>query len=301
MQAILIAGPTASGKSALALRLAERLCGTIVNADSMQVYRDLRVLTARPSRTDEARAPHRLYGTVDGGEVYSVSRWLADVAEVLAAIEGEGRLPIVVGGTGLYFKALTQGLSAIPPVPDAVRAEVRGWAAERSPAELHASLAACDPITASKLRPTDPQRIVRALEVHRSTGRSLASFHETREPAVVDTDLCVAVALAPDREELRARIDVRFEAMMVAGALGEVQGLVAQAFAPDLPIMRTLGVPPLLWHLRGETSKEKAVERAKLDSRQYLKRQETFARHQLGNFRPVEPDRAEAFVLDQLA
>ena len=301
MQAILIAGPTASGKSALALRLAERLDGTIVNADSMQVYRDLRVLTARPSPADEMRAPHRLYGTVGGGEAFSVSRWLTDVAKVLAAIKGEERLPIVVGGTGLYFKALTQGLSAIPPVPDAVRAEVRGWAAQRSPAELHVSLAACDPVTASRLRPTDPQRIVRALEVHRATGRSLASFHDTREPAIVGAGACVAIALAPDREELRARIDTRFDAMMAADAVGEVRTLAARALEPDLPIMRTLGVPPLLRHLRGELSKEKAVERAKLDSRRYLKRQETFARHQLRDFRLVDPDRAEAFVLDQLA
>ncbi len=300
MEAILIAGPTASGKSALALRLAERLGGTIVNADSMQVYRDLRVLTARPSPVDEARAPHRLYGTVDGAETYSVSRWLSDVAEALAGVRAEERLPIVVGGTGLYFKALTEGLSAIPPVPDAVRVEVRAWAAERTPAELHVLLAAHDPVTASRLRPTDPQRIVRALEVHRATGRSLASFHETREPAIVDGDTCVAITLAMDRETLRTRVDARFEAMMAAGALAEVEALAIRELAPDMPILRTLGVPPLLRHLQGELDKEKAVERAKLDSRQYLKRQETFARHQLRRFRPVEPDRAEAFVLDQL-
>ncbi len=301
MEAILIAGPTASGKSALALRLAGRLGGTVINADSMQVYRDLRVLTARPSPADEARAPHRLYGTVDGGEVYSVSRWLSDVAETLAAVRTEGRMPIIVGGTGLYFKALTQGLSAIPPVPDAVRAEVRAWAAERAPVELHALLAASDPVTASRLRPTDPQRIVRALEVHRATGRGLASFHETRDPALVDGDRCVAIVLAPDRGMLRARIDARFEAMMASGALAEVEALAGRMLQPDVPILRTLGVPPLMRHLRGELSAEAAIERAKLDSRQYLKRQQTFARHQLQHFRPVEPDQAEAFVLDQLA
>ncbi len=265
----------------------------------MQVYRDLRVLTARPSLADEARAPHSLYGTMDGAEAYSVSRWLVDVAEALAAAQGEARLPIVVGGTGLYFKALTQGLSAIPPVPEAVRAEVRGWAVERAPAELHALLAVRDPATAARLRPTDPQRIVRALEVHRATGRSLASFQLVREPPLIDVTHCVAVTLMPDRTVLRARVDARFAAMIAKGALDEVAQLDERQLATSLPIMRALGVPPLIRHLKGETDLGVAIAQAQLDSRRYLKRQETFARHQLVGFHPVEPDEAETLVLDQ--
>ena len=267
----------------------------------MQVYRDLRVLTARPSPVEEARAPHRLYGMVDGADAYSVSRWLADVADALAAVRKEGSLPIVVGGTGLYFKALTQGLSAIPPVPEAVRAEVRAWAAERTPAELHAVLMQSDPATAARLKPSDPQRIVRALEVHRATGRSLATFQEVREPPMVDVEASVAVTLTPDRTALRARGDARFAGMMAAGALGEVEALRDRHIPASLPVMRALGVPPLLKHLWGELALDDAVTQAQLDTRQYLKRQETFARHQLAGFHPVEPDRADAFILDQLA
>lgn len=265
----------------------------------MQVYRDLRVLTARPSLADEALGPHRLYGTVDGAETYSVSRWLVDVADTLAASRAAGRVPIVVGGTGLYFKALTQGLSAIPPVPDAVRAEVRGWAAEREPAELHALLALHDPATAARLRPTDPQRLVRALEVHRATGRSLASFQATREPATLDIDACVAITLALDRDVLRQRVDARFEAMMAEGALAEVEALASRRLSPELPVMRTLGVTPLLKHLAGDMPLMDAVVKSQTDSRRYLKRQETFARHQLASFRSLEPERAEGFVLSQ--
>ena len=267
----------------------------------MQVYRDLRVLTARPSLAEEARAPHRLYGTVDGADAYSISRWLADVADALAAARDEGRLPIVVGGTGLYFKALTQGLSAIPPVPEAVRAEVRAWAAERTPAELHAVLMQSDSAMAARLKPSDPQRIVRALEVHRATGRSLATFQEVREPPMVDVEASVMVTLTPDRTALRAHVDARFVAMVAAGALSEVEALRDRQITASLPIMRALGVPPLMKHLGGEIPLDQAIAQAQLYTRQYLKRQETFARHQLTGFHPVEPDRAEAFILDQFA
>ncbi len=265
----------------------------------MQVYRDLRVLTARPSPNDEAQVPHRLYGTVDGAGASSVSRWLVDIAAALAASRAAGRVPIVVGGTGLYFKALTQGLSAIPPVPDAVRAEVRGWAAERAPAELHALLAMHDPATAARLRATDPQRLVRALEVHRATGRSLASFQATRQPAILDLDASVAITLALDRNALRRRVDTRFEAMMAEGALVEVEALASRRLSPELPVMRALGVPPLLKHLAGHMTLAEAVAQGQCDSRRYLKRQDTFARHQLAGFRPLDPERAEAFVMSQ--
>ena len=299
-RAVLIAGPTASGKSALALRLAERLGGTIINADAMQVYRDMRVLTARPGLADEARVPHRLYGTVDGATTWSVSRWLADLEVALAEAQADGRMPIIVGGTGLYFKALTQGLSEIPQVPDVVRAEVRGWATTHGPEALHAMLATRDPLTAARLRPTDPQRILRAIEVHHATGRSLASFHETCAAPLLDVARCTAISLLLDRETLRLRVDARFDTMMAMGALDEVTALGARALSPNLPIMHALGVPPLLRHLAGDMDWCEAVALGKGDTRRYLKRQETFMRHQLIGFSPMPSDRAEAFVLDQL-
>ena len=222
-RALLIAGPTASGKTALALTLTERFGGAIINTDSMQVYRDLSIITARPTAEEMARAPHFLFGTVDAAENYSVARWLADAGEVLKRIEGEGRLPIFVGGTGLYFRALTAGLSDIPPVPEAIRADLRAWAEGRPAEDIHARLAALDPETAATLRPSDPQRNLRALEVFTATGRPLLSFHAERKGAVLRSDEVLSIFLAPDRDLLRTRIDARFNAMMEAGALEEVE------------------------------------------------------------------------------
>ena len=296
-EAILIAGPTASGKSALALDLARRLGGVLINADSMQVYHDLRIITARPSATDERCAPHVLFGTVDGDTTYSVSRWLADAARELQSARDRDLLPIVVGGTGLYFKALTQGLSAIPPVPDAVRTELRNWATGRPVGDLHAALAVLDPIMAGRLRPTDPQRLIRALEVHRATGRSLAEFQERREPPILDIARCRAVYLTLERSTLREHIDRRFDRMIADGALDEVERLVGRGLDPDLPVMRTLGVPPLMGFLRGFLTRSEALAAAKTQTRAYAKRQDTFARHQLPLFRPVPPEAAEAELL----
>lgn len=296
LQAVLIAGPTASGKSALALELATRVNGLVVNTDSMQVYRDLRIITARPTSEEEALAPHALYGAVDGAENFSVSRWLAAAAEGLAAARVAGRMPIFVGGTGLYFKALTQGLSDIPPVPAAVRAETRAWAEGRPPEELHAALATRDPATAARLRPSDPQRLLRALEVHAATGVSLATLQERRGAPLLDITRCAAVFLAPDRAALRSRIDARFEAMMAAGALDEVRALGARGLDPMLPVMRAHGVPPLLRHLAGALDLAAAVEAGKADTRRYIKRQATFARHQLPSFEWVEPKDASALL-----
>jgi tRNA dimethylallyltransferase len=185
---ILIAGPTASGKSALALRIAERLGGVIINADSMQVYRDLRIITARPTPADEARVPHRLYGHVDAAENYSVGRWCQDVREALAESERAGRVPILVGGTGLYFKALTQGLSAVPPTPPEIRAAVRARCDAEGAVSLHSELSRRDPAMAAKLKPGDRMRIARALEVLEATGRSLADWHRDGMPAILDPD-----------------------------------------------------------------------------------------------------------------
>ena len=296
-RAILITGPTASGKSALAMRLAAALDGVIVNADSMQVYRDLRILTARPSVEEERDFPHRLFGHVDAAENYSVARWLADAGREIAAIEAEGRLPILVGGTGLYFRALTEGLSDIPPVPDDVRAELRAWAEGRDPQEIHARLAEVDAETAARLRPTDPQRNLRALEVFTATGKPLSVFHASRSGAVLDIASCVAVFLEPDREVLRRRIDARFDAMMAMGATNEVGSLMLRGLDPALPAMRAHGVPGLIRAYRNEISMEEAIAIGKADTRRYAKRQHTWFRHQAPEFEWVGVEAAEARVL----
>jgi tRNA dimethylallyltransferase len=288
--AILIAGPTASGKSALALRLAERLGGAIVNADSMQVYRDLRVLTARPSSEDEARVPHLLFGTVDGATNFSVGQYLAAAGEALSAACAADLTPIFAGGTGLYFKALLHGLSDIPAVPANLRAQVRQEAAGLSPPQLHARLAACDPQTATRLRPSDPQRILRALEVFAATGESLASFQGTRTKPLIDARQCLCLFIAPPRAALHAAIDQRFDTMLLAGALDEVGALRQRKLDPALPVMRAHGVPHVIAHLDGRISLEEAARLGKSDTRAYVKRQFTFVRHQLPEFLWLAPD-----------
>ena len=299
VNAILIAGPTASGKSALAIRLAERLGGTVINADSMQVYADLRVITARPTPEEEQAAPHRLFGHVDAAVNYSVARWQADAAAALAAVRGEGRVPIVTGGTGLYFRALTQGLSDIPQVPEDVRAAVRAEAEGRAPEELHALLAAHDPETAARLRPSDPQRILRALEVFRATGQPLAHFQAKREAALL-TEKFHAFFLEPDRDALRARIDARFDGMVASGAIEEVETLMRRNLDPALPAMRAHGVPWIIRALRGEMAMDEAIEGGKADTRRYAKRQHTWFRHQAPEFQWVSPENAEARIFAAL-
>jgi tRNA dimethylallyltransferase len=301
IDAILIAGPTASGKSALALRLAEILGGAVVNADSMQVYRDLRILTARPSPEEEARAPHHLYGHVDGAVNYSAGLYVADAGALLERLRQDGILPIVVGGTGLYFKALTEGLSDMPPVPDAVRAEIRAWAEGRPAPELHARLAGRDAAGAERLRPSDRQRILRALEFHAATGKPLSAYQAARVPGPLHGRRLAKIFVTPDRAELRARIDGRFVAMMEAGALDEVAALAGRGLDPALPVMRAHGVPGLLAHLRGEISLNEAVARGQADTRAYVKRQFTWGRHQMPDFLPVEPERAFAAAMELVA
>ena len=283
-RAILIAGPTASGKSALAVRLAERLGGVVINADSMAVYRDLSILTGRPEAADLARVPHRLYGHRDAAEAYSVGLWLQDAAAALEEAQASRRVPIVVGGTGLYFKALTAGLSDIPSVPLAIRDRLRSEAAQTSGAELHARLAASDPETAARLRPTDPQRILRALEVLEATGRPLSAHQAVRQPALLAVGHGVGLAIEPERAELKVAIDRRFDRMMSAGALDEVRRLAERRLDPALPALRALGVRPLLAHLSGALRLDAAVHQAKAETRAYAKRQVTFARHQLAGF-----------------
>lgn len=289
-RALLIAGPTASGKSAVALKLAEQFGATIVNADSMQVYVDLRILTARPSLDDELTVPHRLFGEVDGTVNYSVGRWARRAREILAEI-GD-RPVIVVGGTGLYFWALIKGLSEIPDVPDQARAEIRAGAERRASEELHAQLLALDPETAARLEPRDRQRTLRALEVFIATGRPLASYFAARSAPTFEPGRWSGVFLAPDRSDLYQRIGARFDEMIAAGALEEVAALASRCLDPMLPVMRAHGVRRLLAHLQGRLALEVAAERSKRDICHYAKRQFTWARHQLAGFVWVRPEAA---------
>lgn len=289
--AILIAGPTASGKSALALELAERHGGIVINADSMQVYRDLRIITARPTAAEEARAPHRLYGHVDAAENYSVGRWCVDVAGALAEAAARGALPIITGGTGLYFKALTQGLSPIPPIPAEVRDAVRGRL-DRATA-LHEELTRHDPQSAGRLVSSDRARIARALEVVLATGRTIGDWHSEGLRPVLDAASCVCVFLNAERQELKRRIETRFDAMLAQGALDEVRALDARGLDPDLPAMKAHGVPWLRRHLHGEISLDEAAEGGKRDTRRYTRRQATWFRNQMPGWKWVAPEEAE--------
>jgi tRNA dimethylallyltransferase len=297
--AILIAGPTASGKSALGIRLAEDLGGVVINADSMQVYRDLRVLTARPTRDEEAKTPHRLYGHVDGAENYSVGRYVADAAGTLAELD-PATVPIFVGGTGLYFKALTEGLSAIPQVPEEVREAVRRMSEGVETPDLHRLLATRDPETATSLRPSDRLRVQRALEIVEATGKPLVSFHGSRQPGPLAGRKLVKVFLAPDRDDLRRRIDGRFLAMLDNGALEEVRALGGRGLDPMLPVMRAHGVPGLLSCLRREASLDEAVARGQGDTRRYARRQFTWFRHQAPDWTWIAPDAAREGILDRI-
>ena len=300
VKAVLIAGPTASGKSALALRLAEKLNGTIVNADSMQVYFDLRVLTARPTPQDEARAPHRLYGHVDAAENYSVGRWCRDVGEVLGDLVGAGRITILVGGTGLYFKALTTGLAAVPPIPPEIRSDVRARLQSEGVAVLHAELARIDPSTGQRLMPNDRARISRALEVMLATGRSLWDWHREGMPPLIDATRAAKVFITCERAELVQRIKMRFADMLQAGAFEEVRRLAARKLDPSLPAMKAHGVPWLIRHLSGEITLAAATGGAVMDTRRYAKRQLTWFRNQMKDWSWAPAEEAEKVLENQL-
>jgi tRNA dimethylallyltransferase len=298
--ALLLMGPTASGKSALALALAERIGGEIVNADSMQVYRDFRVLTARPSREDEAAAPHHLYGHVDAGELYSTGRWVDEAVAAIGAICARGKTPIVVGGTGLYFKALTQGLAVMPAIDVGLRTRLRQRAAREGAPALHAELAQRDPLTAARLEPNDAPRLLRALEVLETTGQSISALQADTKPALA-REQWAGLALTPAREALYADINARFETMLAAGALDEVRAFAARGLDPALPAMKAHGAPALMAHLRGELSLADAAEIAKRDTRRYAKRQFTWIAGQMRDWPRVSAQdlatRVEAALL----
>ncbi len=279
--AILIAGPTTSGKSALALTLAEKLNGTIINADSMQVYSDLAIITARPGVEDQARVPHRLYGHVDASETYSVGRWCVDAAAAIAEARRDDRLPMLVGGTGLYFKALTRGLAAVPPIPADVRATIRARLSSEGLAPLYADLVRLDPAAAHRLMPGDRSRITRALEVVMATGRSLTDWHREGMPPSIETEHAVKILLAQ-------------------GALEEVRRLTARKLDPLLPAMKAHGVPWLIRHLNGEITLAEAAEGGKRDTRRYTKRQATWFRNQMPEWLWCSPAEAETAILEQI-
>ena len=274
----LIAGPTASGKSAAAIRLAAAHEGTVINADASQVYADLRILTARPDADEEARVPHRLFGHVDAADAtYSAARWADEARAAIDAVHAEGRLPILVGGTGLYLRTLLDGIAPVPPIDPAIRAEVRALPV----AEAHRLLTAEDPTAAARLAPADTSRVARALEVVRSTGQPLHHWQAQRVGGISERIHLAAAILLPDRDVLFARIDARCETMIATGAIDEVAALLARDdFPPDAPIRRAIGVPPIAAYLSGATDRDAAVQHLQLDTRRYAKRQYTWFRHQ---------------------
>ena len=276
---ILIAGPTASGKSGLALELAAALQGTIINADSLQAYRDLRILSARPDDVALARVPHRLYGYLDAAERGSVGRWRALALAEIAAAHAAGRLPIVVGGTGLYLRALQHGLAAIPAIPAAIRAETAELYETLGGAAFREHLARLDPISAARLPAGDRQRLMRAWEVVQATGRPLGTWQARMVTA--SPYRFASVLLAPPREALYAACDARFHAMIARGGLDEAGALGARGLDPELPAMKAVGVPELLRHLSGEIALDDAVAAAQRATRRYAKRQMTWFRHQM--------------------
>ena len=273
----LIAGPTASGKSALALRLAETTGAEVVNADALQLYADLRVLTARPDAAEMARAPHHLFGTVDASEGWSVGRWQRAALALIAKIAGRGRDVIVVGGTGLYLRALTQGLADIPVIPTEVRQAAASEFASLGEAAFRARLGEVDPAAAARIALGDRQRLSRAWEVYAATGTSLGDHHATASGGL-PAGSWTAVALEPPRAELYARCDARLETMLTQGALAEVEALLARNLDPALPALKAVGVQAFAAHLRGETRLETALAAAQQDTRRYAKRQMTWAR-----------------------
>lgn len=296
MSALLIAGPTASGKTALAVSLAKTFDGVVINADSMQVYSDLRVLTARPTIDEQEGVDHLLFGHVDGAVNYSAGKWLRDAQDAINSARASRRLPIITGGTGLYFKSLVEGLSDIPPVPAEVRADIRAETAGLTDEALKQRVEKIDPVAASRIRSGDRQRLERAMEVHAASGQPLSFFQERRSEPLLDLKACSALFLTPDRSLLYTRINRRFEHMMEVGALEEVRALAARDLDRHLPIMRAHGVPGLIDYLNGNSSRDEAIARGQMDTRHYAKRQFTWFRHQLPEFEWVEPDQAFAVV-----
>jgi len=290
---LLIAGPTASGKSALALALAREIGGEIVNADALQLYRDLRVLSARPTADEMALAPHHLFGVADGADGWSAGRWLREALAVLAGIAARGRPAIVVGGTGLYFRALTQGLADTPPAPPEVAAEAERLFDETGEAAIREALKAVDIEAEARIGPGDRQRLTRALAVARATGRSLSSWQAETRPAL-EPDAWRGVVIEPERQVLYARCDARLDAMAQAGAVEEAAALIARRLDPRLPVMKAVGLRELAAAAAGEATLSSAVKAAQIATRHYAKRQMTWFRHQTPDWPRIDADAPDA-------
>lgn len=299
-RALFIAGPTASGKSAFALKAASALNGIIINADSMQVYRDLSVLTACPSKDEQEQAPHRLYGFLDGAEVCSAALWAERAYQEIGQAWREGKMPVLVGGTGMYFKVLVDGIAKIPDIPEEIRHEVRAECREHGSLVLHSELSRVDPETAARLAPGDGQRVSRAVEVYRATKIPLSDWHQnTQVGPMFDADrqgFVDKVILAPERDLLYRRCDMRFDVMLESGALEEVRALMARNLAKDLPIMRALGVPSLMSFLRGEIDMAAAIGDAKTQTRRFAKRQLTWFRNQFSHWELLDAQYMESQI-----
>jgi tRNA dimethylallyltransferase len=289
----LIAGPTASGKSRLALDLARRLGGVVVNADAIQLYADLRVLSARPTPEDESQVPHRLYGVADGADAWSVGRWARAVQPLLTELADEGRPAVIVGGTGLYFRALVEGLAEIPAVPAALRAELLAQFASEGEALFRDRLAAVDPEAARRIETGDRQRLIRALEVHAGTGRSLSAWRADTRPLLAPGSW-TGLVVEPPRDELYARCDARLAAMLDDGAVEEARTLATRGLAKDLPVMKAVGLREILGWLNGDLTRDEALAAGQQETRRYAKRQMTWFRNQTPHWRRVSLSRAQA-------
>lgn len=300
---IVIGGPTGSGKSALALDLAERIGGAIVNADSMQQYRDLRIITARPTLADHRRAPHYLYGHLDAEKPGSAGKWLRQVTRVIDEIKSQERVPIVVGGTGLYLKALLRGIASVPDIPSEIRITTSERFDELGVPGFHRELAKRDPEHAAMLEPGDRQRLIRAAEVLEATGKSLLYWRNLPQQSTILPEPIVSIALMPPRAALHRRIELRLQTMIDAGALDELETLRAKDLPFDLPLMKAVAVPELLAHLDGKLALLPALERAAAKTRQFAKRQMTWLRHQLPELEPMEEfgDNAKTQIKPSLA
>ncbi|MEQ9345696.1 MAG: tRNA (adenosine(37)-N6)-dimethylallyltransferase MiaA [Thalassospira sp.] len=293
---LIVAGPTASGKSALALDMADAFDGVVINADSMQVYKELRVLSARPDDAETARAPHRLYGVLSGREACSAGKWRDMAMAEIAECHAKGKLPIITGGTGMYLNALTNGIAPIPDVPARIRDLVSAELAELGHAAFFAKLSQDDPETAATLDSTNTQRLIRAAEVFAHTGRGLASWHS--EPVITPPENMKFKKLCymPPRDILYDRCNRRFDLMIEHGAIDEVAGLIALDLPPSAPVMKAVGVRELAAHLAGEMDLETAKEKSQRETRRYAKRQLTWFRHQMTDKEIIDAQYSESLA-----
>lgn len=288
----LIAGPTASGKSALACRLAQRTGGIVINADASQVYADIPILSARPTVEEMGDVPHRLFGHIDGAQACTAARWAAEAKAQVESAHRAGRLPILVGGTGMYIRTLIDGIAPVPDIDPAIRAAVRAM-----PVTLaHRALAQEDPEAAARLAPADTTRVARALEVRRSTGRTLREWQAEKIGGIGNRITLSPILLLPPRDWLIERCDRRFDMMIEAGAIPEVEALLARNLDPDLPVMRAIGVPEIAQYLKSDTELDSFVEKGKLATRQYAKRQYTW----FSNQPPAEWAREHSMIDDKI-